>query len=120
MASPDHRVPALAARAEAFARDGDQDQAVGTLEEAFSYLASREGGAGEDNGFKALVAAATVIDPGRCRRHRIQRLAAHQRTPACLAAAVLADPELAPVTVSLLRGDDLQATYGLGTGGLSQ
>ncbi|MFD4627116.1 trypsin-like peptidase domain-containing protein [Streptomyces sp. NPDC058475] len=105
-ASPDHRVPALAARAEAFARDGAPREAAATLEEAFSSLASRAGGAGEDRALSALASAGTAIDPARGRRHLIRMLAAHQRTPALLAPVVLADPELAPLAVALLGGAD--------------
>ncbi|MFD3994902.1 trypsin-like peptidase domain-containing protein [Streptomyces sp. NPDC058583] len=103
-AHPDHRVPALAARAEALARQGEQAKAVASLDEAFTCFSSRQGGADEDKALAALVTAGTAVDPARSRRQVVRLLADRQRTPALLPAVLLADPELAPLTIDLLGG----------------
>lgn len=105
-ASPDHRVPALAARAEACARGGHQEHAVALLEEAFGCLHSRKGGGDEARALAAFVASARAVDPALCRQYVLRLLAARPHTPACLAAVALADPRLAPLTMGLLVGDD--------------
>ncbi|MFJ7959833.1 trypsin-like peptidase domain-containing protein [Streptomyces sp. NPDC096319] len=101
---PDHRVPVLAARAEALARQGEHAEAVAALDEAFTCFTSRRGGADEEKALAALVTAGTAVDPARSRRQVIRLLADRQRTPALLPAVVLADPELAPLAIDLMSG----------------
>ncbi|MGW6394356.1 trypsin-like peptidase domain-containing protein [Streptomyces sp. NPDC055103] len=103
-AHQDHRVPALAALAEALARQGEHAKAVAALDEAFTCFASGQGGADESKALAALVTAGTAVDPARSRRQVLRLLADQQRTPALLPAVVLADPELAPLTIDLLGG----------------
>ncbi|MFE1549449.1 hypothetical protein [Streptomyces sp. NPDC058718] len=103
-AHPDHRVPALAALAEALSRRGEHAKAVASLDEAFTCFASRQGGADEQKALAALVTAGTAVDPARSRRQVVRLLADRQRTPALLPAVLLADPELAPLTIDLLGG----------------
>lgn len=105
-AHPDHRVPALAARAEAYARTGDTARARATMNEAFTSLLSREGGAGADRAVAACVRAGTVVDPGHCRTELTRALANRPDTPRFLAAVPLADPALAGLVVALFAGED--------------
>ncbi|MFC9592241.1 trypsin-like peptidase domain-containing protein [Streptomyces sp. NPDC056944] len=103
-AHPDHRVPALAARAEALARQGEHAKAVASLDESFTCFTSRQGGADENKALVALVTAGRAVDPARSRRQVIRLLADRQRTPALLPAVLLADPGLAPLTIDLMSG----------------
>ncbi|MDV5148544.1 trypsin-like peptidase domain-containing protein [Streptomyces sp. SBC-4] len=103
-AHPDHRVPVLAALAEALARQGEHAKAVASLDEAFTCYTSRQGGADEEKALAALVTAGTAVDPARSRRQVVRLLADRQRTPTLLPAVLLADPELAPLAIDLLGG----------------
>ncbi|MFJ3582754.1 hypothetical protein ACIPPS_11035 [Streptomyces sp. NPDC090127] len=98
------RIRVLAARAEALARDGDQDAAADLLEEAFGSLGSRSL-ANKEREVRALVLAAVSVDPALCRRHIMRLLATRTRTPEWLAAVVFSRPDLAPLVVALLDGD---------------
>ncbi|MER5887183.1 trypsin-like serine protease [Streptomyces sp. NPDC001941] len=104
-ASPDHRVPALAARATAHARDGSREEALALLDEAFSCLSSRAGGADAERALTAFVVAAREVDLARCRTYVVRLLATWPRTPAYLPAAVLTDPGLAALAVRLLADE---------------
>lgn len=116
-AHPDHRVPALAARAVAHARAGEPGRARAVMDEAFACLLSREGGAGGNLSLAACVRAGVEVDPRRCRTQLAHALATQQDTPRFLAAVPLADPSLAGLAVSLLAGADPPAAPGGPDGG---
>jgi tetratricopeptide (TPR) repeat protein len=105
-AHPDHRVPALAARAEAYARAGESGQARDTLADAFGCLLSREGGAGADRAVAACVRAGMAVDTQLCRTELARALATRPDTPRFLAAVPLAEPSLAGLAVALFAGED--------------
>ena len=105
-AHPDHRAPALAARAEAFARAGEQDRATATLRDSFRCLLSREGGAHEYEALRACVISGMAVDAKQCRDHLAHALATEPQTLKFLAPVVLAEPQLAPLVIALFGGED--------------
>ncbi|MDG6106160.1 hypothetical protein Daura_20455 [Dactylosporangium aurantiacum] len=109
-AHPDHRVPALAARAQAYARAGETARARAVLDESYASLWSREGGAGADRAVAACVRAGAAVDQQRCRAELARALATRPETPRFLAVVPLADPALTDLVVALFAGEDPPAT----------
>ncbi|GAA3221970.1 hypothetical protein ACFO1B_16090 [Dactylosporangium siamense] len=104
---PDDRAPALAARAQAYARAGDTARAQEVVDEAFACLLSRAGGSGAERALAACVRAGVALDPQRCRAILADALATQPvDTPKFLAAVPLADPALADLVVALMAGHD--------------